>query len=410
MHRRSATVFLTALLATAALVAGGTAAMASGGFGAGVARNLAGALDRITPDARPAPPPPVLTTAPLPGPPAAPAGPARAQVSAGTLHDIALTGDDGPVPGTLAPDGRTWTSTAPLDYGTQYRWSGTWTLEDGSTRPLTDAFATVDPDDTVEAAMNIRDGGEVGVGAPVVLSFGKDLSDEAKARVEKALTVTTSTPVEGAWAWLPDTAEGSRVHYRPREYWPAHTQVRVRAALHGLDLGEAGWADGDLDRSFTVGRSQIVRADTQSHRIVVVRDGKEVASYDASYGMESDPRRVTRSGVHVVMAKSQKVLMTNEDYGYVDEPQFWAVRISNNGEFIHANPSSSYAQGSRNVSHGCVNLSTKDAKEFFASATFGDPVEVTGSSEPLTAADGDLYDWTIPWDEWTSMSALAQAR
>ncbi|WP_060712077.1 L,D-transpeptidase [Pseudonocardia sp. HH130629-09] len=91
----------------------------------------------------------------------------------------------------------------------------------------------------------------------------------------------------------------------------------------------------------------------------------------------------------------------------MDEPQFWAVRISNNGEFIHANPASSWAQGSRNVSHGCINLSSRDAKEFFASATFGDPVEVTGSSQPLTARDGDLYDWTIPWDEWRSLSALS---
>lgn len=38
---------------------------------------------------------------------------------------------------------------------------------------------------------------------------------------------------------------------------------------------------------------------------------------------------------------------------------------------------------------------------------FGDPVEVTGSSQPLTARDGDLYDWTIPWDEWRSLSALS---
>ena len=32
------------------------------------------------------------------------------------------------------------------------------------------------------------------------------------------------------------------------------------------------------------------------------------------------------------------------------------MRISNNGEFIHANPASTDAQGSSNVTHGCVNL------------------------------------------------------
>jgi lipoprotein-anchoring transpeptidase ErfK/SrfK len=355
-----------------------------------------------------APPVPVvLSTSPRPGPPVSPRDPATAEVTTGRLEGVILTGDDGPVPGRLSPDGRTWTSSGPLEFGTTYRWSGSWVVADDDRRPLAaDAFTTVDPADTLDATMNIRDGGEVGVGAPIVLRFPGNLSAAAKAAVERTLRVQTSRPVEGAWAWLPDTAEGSRVHYRPKTYWPAHTQVRVHGALRGTDLGDGTWATEDVDRTFTVGRSQIVKADTRSHRIVVVRDGKEVARYDASYGMESDPNRVTRSGTHVVMGKSEKVLMTNEAYGYVDEPQYWAVRISNNGEFIHANPSSSYAQGNRNVSHGCVNLSTADGRAFFAMATFGDPVEVTGSSQPLTERDGDFYDWTIPWAEWTALSAL----
>jgi lipoprotein-anchoring transpeptidase ErfK/SrfK len=110
------------------------------------------------------------------------------------------------------------------------------------------------------------------------------------------------------------------------------------------------------------------------------------------------------------MSKSQKVLMTNPAYGYTNVPEFWAVRISNNGEFIHANPASAGAQGNSNISHGCVNLSTKDAQAYFNSAVFGDPVEVTGSSVPLSAQDGDIYDWAITWDKWKGMSALAQGR
>ncbi|OLL72699.1 putative lipoprotein LprQ [Pseudonocardia sp. Ae168_Ps1] len=409
LHRRSLALFTVGLVALVALVAGGTAAVAEGRIGGTVARDLAGVFDRfgLAPEPEAPPVPVVLSTSPRPGPPVAPRDPATAEVSTGRLENVALTGDDGPVAGRLSPDGRRWTSTDPLEFGTTYRWSGSWVVTGDDRRPLAaDPFTTVDPADTLDATMNVRDGGEVGVGAPIVLRFPGELSDAAKAAVERTLRVETSKPVEGAWAWLPDTAEGSRVHYRPRTYWPAHTTVRVHGALRGTDLGDGTWATEDVDRTFTVGRSQIVKADTRSHQIVVVRDGKEIARYDASYGMESDPNRVTRSGTHVVMGKSEKVLMTNEAYGYVDEPQYWAVRISNNGEFIHANPSSSYAQGNRNVSHGCVNLSTKDGKAFFAMATFGDPVEVTGSSEPLTQQDGDFYDWTIPWDEWTSMSAL----
>ena len=33
-------------------------------------------------------------------------------------------------------------------------------------------------------------------------------------------------------------------------------------------------------------------------------------------------------------------------------------------------------------------------------AIYGDPVEVTGTSVPLSEADGDIYDWAYSWDEW----------
>ncbi|MBV9650847.1 MAG: hypothetical protein JO296_11995 [Pseudonocardiales bacterium] len=46
------------------------------------------------------------------------------------------------------------------------------------------------------------------------------------------------------------------------------------------------------------------------------------------------------------------------------------------------------------------------AKEYFDSALFIDPVEVSGSGMATSAADGDIDDWTVPWDKWTAMSAL----
>jgi lipoprotein-anchoring transpeptidase ErfK/SrfK len=156
-----------------------------------------------------------------------------------------------------------------------------------------------------------------------------------------------------------------------------------------------------------IGRARIVEADVNSHRMIVIWDGHEVMNFPASYGLSSDPRRNTTNGIQVVMSKSQKVLMSNPAYGYyVNIPEYWAVRISNNGEFIHANPETTGVQGSSNVTHGCVNLSTANAREYFNTAMFGDPVEVTGSSTPLTGADGDIYDWTVSWESWLAMSAL----
>jgi hypothetical protein len=80
------------------------------------------------------------------------------------------------------------------------------------------------------------------------------------------------------------------------------------------------------------------------------------------------------------------------------------VRISNNGEFIHANPDSASAQGNSNVTHGCVNLSLADAEAYYNSAIWGDPVEVSGTDVNLSAMDGDIYIWGMSWDEWKAMS------
>jgi hypothetical protein len=85
----------------------------------------------------------------------------------------------------------------------------------------------------------------------------------------------------------------------------------------------------------------------------------------------------------------------------------YAVRISNNGEFIHCNPESIGAQGNTNVTNGCINLNLENSQEYFNSAMYGDPVEVSGTRVQLSYADGDVWDWAVPWDEWKSMSALS---
>jgi lipoprotein-anchoring transpeptidase ErfK/SrfK len=140
---------------------------------------------------------------------------------------------------------------------------------------------------------------------------------------------------------------------------------------------------------------------------VVKQDGNVVASYPASYGRgdnTGDPNLITRSGTHIVSDFYETKLMSNPAYGYTNVPEKWAVRISDNGEFIHANPASSGAQGNSNVTHGCVNLSLSDAHDYYNSAIWGDPVEVTGTSITLGPDDGDFYDWAMSWDQWQALS------
>jgi lipoprotein-anchoring transpeptidase ErfK/SrfK len=332
-----------------------------------------------------------------------PGTPARVSVTDGTLETVTLTGPAGPVAGAFTADHTAWASTGKLTFGTTFTWGGSAKGADGATVALTGTFATRAPSQKIRATLNIGDGKTVGVAAPIRIQFNGHVADRAAA--EKALSVTTSAPVEGAWGWLPDEGGGSRVDWRPHEYWPAHTSVTVTAKLAGVPYGGDTVGAADVSSAFTVGDAQIVKADVKSFRMVVLRNGEQILDVPASYGLGSDPERNTRSGVHVVSEKFTDKRMVSQRYGY-DTVEKWAVRISNNGEFIHANPASAGAQGSANVTHGCVNLSLDSAKAYYDIAQYGDPVEVTGTPVALAARDGDIWDWTLSWEQWKALSAV----
>ena len=80
---------------------------------------------------------------------------------------------------------------------------------------------------------------------------------------------------------------------------------------------------------------------------------------------------------------------------------FWAVRISNSGEYVHAAPWSVGSQGNSNVSHGCVNASDADAEWFFNRTMNGDVVQVINSSRELEPWNG-YGDWQVPYDQWAN--------
>ena len=322
----------------------------------------------------------------------------------GVLREVSLSAPGTPpVKGQLSADGHSWTANAPLAYGKTYTWAGTAADVDDKTVPLVGTVTTVKPARLARATINIGDGRVVGIAAPIQIQFTGHVTDRAAA--EKALEVRTSVPTEGSWAWFQDEGGGSRVHWRPRSYWKPGTKVTVTAPLFGVDYGGGAWGASNVSSTFGIGRAQIVKADVNSHQMVVTRNGATLFDFPASYGLGSDPDRNTHSGIHVVSEKFTDKRMVNPKYGY-DVMEKWAVRVSNNGEFIHANQLTVGVQGSSNVTHGCVNLSLENAKQYYDSAIYGDPVEVTGSEIPLSAKDGDIWDWTLSWDQWSKLSAL----
>nr|WP_308207454.1 Ig-like domain-containing protein [Mycolicibacterium komossense] len=357
----------------------------------------------------PPPPPPAPSVKLTPANAATdvvPTAPVRVEVTDGWFQHIALSNPDGKVvAGVLNPDRTSFSTSEPLGFGVSYTWAGSVVGQDGKAVPVTGGFSTVAPVATVNGQFQLSDGQTVGVAAPIILQFDASISD--KATVERALKVTTNPPVEGGWAWLPDEVGGSRVHWRTKDYYPAGTTVHVDSKLYGVPFGDGAFGAADSTLDITIGRRQVVKAEASSHRIQVITDAGVIMDFPCSYGEADLPRNITRSGIHVVTEKYEDFYMSNPAAGYTNAHERYAVRISNNGEFIHANPSSAGAQGSSNVTNGCINLSTENAQEYYNSALYGDPVEVTGTSIDLSYADGDIWDWAVPWDEWTSMSALS---
>jgi len=313
-------------------------------------------------------------------------------------------------PGTVSEDGTGWQARAGLAGGASYEWRAVTTAADGSEHTTTGTFETSAPaGSTVRARSVIADDDTVGVGAPIIINFGGSVDEEFRDDVEQRLSVAVTDEdgepreVDGGWAWLPNIDGHSRIHYRPAEFWPAHSQVAVDLPLEDVPFSESAHGGKDMTLDFEIGREQITVADAKTHRMTVTRDGEEVMDFPASLGA---PRSPSYNGMHIVMSKAESYTMTSEQWGY-STPVTHAVRIHNNGEFIHAAPWSVGSQGSANVSHGCINLSTERASEYYDSAIYGDPVEITGSSVDLTVGSGEVADWVYSWEEWQELSALA---
>ncbi len=411
IRRIAMTLALGSVLAALAACSGSSGGttltqMAAGSAGAGDSSAESGTGSTVDAPVKPVA---VVTASPSFGTDdVAPTAPISVSVTGGTISDLHMTNPEGTqVSGTLSADRATWTVAEPLGYGRDYHVTGSAVGTDGRSVPIDGTYTTVTPTDEITTSISPGDGAVVGVASPVIVHLGYEPQD--KDLIEKHVKITTTPAVEGAWAWVQhDGDKWPSLDWRPKDFWPANTQVHVESDIYGLPFGDNYFGGDNVTSDFTIGRNQVVLADATTHQIVVQRDGQTIATYDASYGSGDeigDPNRVTRSGIHVVSDMEPTVKMSNPAYGYTNVTEHWAVRISDNGEFIHQNQDTVYDQGVVNVSHGCINLSAASAEEYYASAMIGDPVVVSGTSVPLSKADGDVYDWTYSWDEWKALSA-----
>ncbi|MCF2531219.1 L,D-transpeptidase [Yinghuangia soli] len=328
----------------------------------------------------------------------------------GVLSAVTLAAADGTaVPGKLSPGGASWHSSGPLKYGTKYTVQATAVDGHGLTATGTSSFTTATPETLVSVAKVIPEkGATVGVGMPVSVEFDQKIEDPAvRAAVEKRLVVATSTPVEGAWSWI----DAKTVRFRPKTFWPADTKVSVSGDLYALPMGKGVYGGSGTATDFTVGSAVVATVDSAAHQMTVTRNGEVLKTVPVTTGK---PGFTTRAGTKVILGKEEHVLMDGTTVGISEGSSesyrldvYWAARVTWSGEYLHAAPWSVGSQGRANVSHGCVGMSTDNARWFFGVVGVGDVVNVvnTGSSKSMERIGNGYGEWNVPWEEWLQGSA-----
>jgi lipoprotein-anchoring transpeptidase ErfK/SrfK len=366
--------------------AGHTGAVASPGVSSGSATAKAGPRVTITP-----------------GNGAAQADPSAGitvTVAGGTLTGVTVRTSGDPVTGAMSQGGTVWHSQWALDVSQSYTVTATASGHGVSTT-ATSAFRTLTPAATFSTEILEGYQQTYGVGMPIILYFSQHITD--KAAVERALQVSTSTPVVGAWYWDdPCNMAATCAYFRPRDYWPSGTKVSFTGHLNGVQGAPGVYGDHTLTQTFDIGASLIAVGNTRTHRTQIYYNGKLRYDWPISSGRPGDD---TPNGSYLTIEKANPVQMTGPGYS-LSVP--WSVRFTFSGDYYHDAYWSVGEQGFENVSHGCVNLSPADAETYYNLAVPGDPITIVGSPKGGTWDNG-WTEWFLSWPAYLAGSALHEA-
>ncbi|MFI8822944.1 Ig-like domain-containing protein [Streptomyces sp. NPDC053431] len=326
----------------------------------------------------------------------------------GRITDVTATDESGHhLAGELTADGHKWRSTAALAAGVRYTVRVSTEDADGAPGARTFTFETAPAKRALTATFGPQ-AGKYGVGQPITAELSLPVKDRAaRAVVERALKVRSVPAVEGSWYWVDD----KKLHFRPKEYWPAGATVSVTGTLDGLKVGDKLYGGASKPLKLTIGDRIEAVADAGSHYMTVRRNGEVINTIPVTTGK---PGFSTRNGIKVVLGKEYFVRMRSTTVGIAegssesyDLPVYYATRVTWSGEYVHAAPWSVGSQGVDNVSHGCVGMSTDNAAWFFKTVSPGDIVRVVNSFGATMDTFGNGFgDWNLDWDKWRQGSAL----
>jgi lipoprotein-anchoring transpeptidase ErfK/SrfK len=311
---------------------------------------------------------------------------------------VALTEAAGaPVDGAMRPDSSAWVPATQLKYAMQYT---------AKVADKTVSFTTMSkPANLVRVSSAIGDDQVIGVAAPIVVNLGVDVPKDQRIAVQKRLFVISEPAQDGIWNWF----NPREIHFRSRDYWQPGTKLSVRLATGGLPWGDKWYGASDVTVRATVGPKLEIMVDNATKQMTVTQDGQVLKTLPVSLGKPSSP---SSSGNMTVMVKNEWEWFDSATFGIPsDSPGgyrtkvSWPMRLTWDGQYIHAAPWSVASQGKRNVSHGCTNVSMENADWLWHIAHVGDPVVIKGTEKGLDWGNG-WTDWNVTWDQYVKGSAI----
>ncbi|MFI9625585.1 Ig-like domain-containing protein [Streptomyces sp. NPDC052042] len=340
------------------------------------------------------------------------------RVPEGRLESVGVTriedAQERRVPGRIARDGRSWTSsgagaTGRLGLAARYRVDAVAVDGEGHRVVRRTTFTTAVPEHRFTGRVTPENRSTVGTGMIVSVTFSRPVVN--RAAVERAVEVTSVPAVEVVGHWF----GAGRLDFRPAAYWAPGTEVTVRTRMRDIEGAPGVYGSQDGTVAFRVGRSQTSLVDVAAHTMKVHRDGQLVATVPITAGRPGSDtyngRMVVGEMHEAIRADGRAVDCGRErDGGGIPH----ALRLTGSGVLLHGDHwSGEGVFGAANVGRRCVGLrdargggSDTPAGWFFDRTLVGDVIEVVNSRGGRVAPHDGLGGWNLGWTKWKAGSAL----
>ena len=242
------------------------------------------------------------------------------------------------------------------------------------------------------------DGAQYGVGMPVIAYFSRKIKS-AKALQDATKVTVDGKPLAGGWYFEYSSANKGypiEAHWRPQNFWPAHSKVHVDIPAKGLSAGGNMAYDDSLTLDFYIGARNVAVVNDATHHIVVTSDGHKKFDFPVSLGAHNTP---TKRGYKVIMEKGRDISMRGP--GYYDPHVKYTQRLTYDGEYLHSAPwNISNINNGIDSSNGCTNLLPQDAVTLYHFLEIGDVVYYPNANGPAMQLGQGYGDWNINWGTW----------